>query len=205
MTGVQTCALPIWEPGKKLQVANSEDYLLRTGPCSVRRNRLNLGASPPAGPALQTGGSTGAESDSRETLKSYLNSTARRNWKINCGRNVRFRGWRRAAGIAYGANWRTCRNEAKSGLVPWRYGRARHASLLQGTRNDRGLEIVWPHGVVEVRISLRRPGLEGRVSGLRIYRRAFAGRQWFEPHLERQGVGLFRLAPYAFLLLPVLL
>ena len=72
------------EPGKKLQVANSEDYLLRTGPCSVRRNRLNLGASPLAGPAIQTGGSTGAESDSRETLKSYPNSTARRKWKIYC-------------------------------------------------------------------------------------------------------------------------
>jgi hypothetical protein len=77
--------------------------------------------------------------------------------------------------------------------------------LQKGPRNDRGLETVWLSGVVEVRISLRRPGLEGRVSVLRIYRRALAGRQWFEPHLERQGVGLFRLAPYAFLLLPVLL
>jgi hypothetical protein len=118
---------PIRKPGKILLVANSEDYLLRTGPCSVRRNRLNLGASPPAGPALQTGGSTGAESDSRETLKSYLNSTARRNWKINCGRNVRFRGWDRAAGIAFGANWglagtkpnRDLRNEAKFGDGVW--------------------------------------------------------------------------------------
>ena len=51
--------------------------MLRTGPCSVRRNRQNLGTSPLAGPAYRRVVAQEQKAFSRETFLEYLNVAAR--------------------------------------------------------------------------------------------------------------------------------
>src|SRR5207247_2559751 len=66
---------PIWlgfvQESRKATGTRSQQrgLLLRTGPCSSRRNRWNLGTSPPAGPAYRRVVAQEQKACSRETLR----------------------------------------------------------------------------------------------------------------------------------------
>ena len=119
---------------------NSEDYLLRTGPCSIRRNRWNLGASPPAGPAYRR---VVAQEQKADLAKLFNHTELAQAVQLPFTNDYKTAGSRDESGVRR-QSFRAATGRERSASILGSPENSHRFALLLQQRNPRVITNCWP-------------------------------------------------------------